>query len=342
MSELTTIEASELQEHEAIIERGLKTFVEVGGALLAIRDGRLYRQEWGTFEDYCQSKWGISKTHANRLIDSAEVIANLTPIGVIPLPATESQARPLASLSAEEQPIVWRMSVDTAPNGKVTAAHVQAVVNEYKAPAIIEQPKPITDNTYEQLADDFAGNEDGYDWTKEEETAEEAEIAPSSVIIAPVLDSNEWYTPIEFIEAARRVMGSIDLDPATCLDAQQFIQAKHYYTKENKGEEQEWHGNIWLNPPYANPLPWVSKLTEAFKSGAITSAILLVNTANSPQWSRLLWHGPYTVCLLNKRVQFWRPDRIDTQGTDRDQMIWYMGSDVDKFVEEFSDYGAIR
>ena len=53
---------------------------------------RLYRLSHDTFEDYCKERWGMSKTHANRMIDSAEVVGNLTPIGVTP--ATESQARP--------------------------------------------------------------------------------------------------------------------------------------------------------------------------------------------------------------------------------------------------------
>lgn len=72
----------------------------------------------------------MSKTHANRMIDSAEVVGNLTPIGVIP--ATESQARPLTVLEPEAQREAWQRAVETAPNGKVTAAHVQATVSTFR------------------------------------------------------------------------------------------------------------------------------------------------------------------------------------------------------------------
>ena len=91
-----------------------------GNALLEIRDSRLYRTSYGTFEDYCREKWQMSRIHAHRMIEAATVMDNLLPIGNI-APATESQARPLVSLPPEAQREVWAAAVETAPNGKVTA-----------------------------------------------------------------------------------------------------------------------------------------------------------------------------------------------------------------------------
>ena len=65
---------------------------------------------------------------------------------------------------------------------------------------------------------------------------------------------NEWYTPFNIIESARVVMGSIDLDPASSESANNIVKATKYYTKEDNGLEQSWFGNIWLNPPYSQPL----------------------------------------------------------------------------------------
>lgn len=118
----------ELASNESVIERGKQTFVEVGLALMAIRDGRGYRFEYGTFEDYCQRRWQFSRIQAHRLIDAAGITRNLLPIGNR-LPATESQARPLAALEPEQQREAWQRAVETAPEGKVTAAHVQSVVD---------------------------------------------------------------------------------------------------------------------------------------------------------------------------------------------------------------------
>jgi phage N-6-adenine-methyltransferase len=123
---------AELDTAEQVIASGLRTFVEVGNALLAIRDQRGYKlQGFSAFDDYCRERWGMSKTNANRLIQSAEVVAILTPIGVS-LPTAESQLRPLAGLTPDQRREAWALAVETAPDGKVTAAHVERVVETTK------------------------------------------------------------------------------------------------------------------------------------------------------------------------------------------------------------------
>jgi hypothetical protein len=67
----------------------------------------------------------MSRIHAHRLIEAAQVVENVSN-WTQTAPATESQARPLTVLPPEAQREVWQAAVETAPNGKVTAAHVQA------------------------------------------------------------------------------------------------------------------------------------------------------------------------------------------------------------------------
>lgn len=105
-----------MKQIEKVIERNLNAFYEVGKALLTIREERLYRVAYGTFEEYCRDRWQMSRTHANRLIESSRSVENLAPIGVIP--TFESQTRPLASLSPEEQREVWKEAVETAPESR--------------------------------------------------------------------------------------------------------------------------------------------------------------------------------------------------------------------------------
>lgn len=135
---LTAIEHKSFAECEQVIAKGMHTFVEVGNALLAIRDGKLYRDQYATFEAYCSERWEISSNYAKRLVRSSEVVRQLktVPIGTV-LPATESQARPLTSIPMEQVNDVWQDAVDTAPKAEdgrpiITARHVQETVDRWK------------------------------------------------------------------------------------------------------------------------------------------------------------------------------------------------------------------
>lgn len=125
---------SRLSELEIIIERGLNTFIETGEALLEIRDNRLYKNSYSTFEEYCRERWGMYRDKADRYIAAAKLVENLTPIGVIP--ANEAQARPLVGLPADTQFQVWQQVVETAQEGKITAAYVQEVVEKTVRPHV--------------------------------------------------------------------------------------------------------------------------------------------------------------------------------------------------------------
>jgi hypothetical protein len=143
---LSLAETQTLEHYEAIITQGFKTFVEVGQALLAIREQRLYRQDYATFEDYLQQRWDLGQSRAYQLMDAAGVVTNLKSSTIVELPSNEAQARPLTTLPAEQQREVWQEAVQTAPAGKVTAKHVQETVKRVKAtgttPPKTTTPKP--------------------------------------------------------------------------------------------------------------------------------------------------------------------------------------------------------
>jgi hypothetical protein len=70
---------------------------------------------------------------------------------------------------------------------------------------------------------------------------------------------NEYLTPPKYIEAARDVLGTIDLDPASCHEGQVNVRAAQYFTKEEDGLQQQWHGRVFLNPTWSDMLPWVAQ-----------------------------------------------------------------------------------
>ncbi len=126
--ELSAAETTQLEAREATISAGLQTFYEVGNALLAIRDARLYRRDFATFEEYCQKRWGMVASRARQLIGAAGVAANLEGVTTVTL-SNEAQARALASLAADVQQVVWAFAVSTAPvvddRPHITAHHIK-------------------------------------------------------------------------------------------------------------------------------------------------------------------------------------------------------------------------
>lgn len=95
-------DAKRLAELEVVIERGKAAFIETGTALLEVRESRLYRLGYGTFDDYLAKRWpDISRSYAYRLMDRAEVARVLSPIGDIP---NEAQARELAPILRSDGP----------------------------------------------------------------------------------------------------------------------------------------------------------------------------------------------------------------------------------------------
>ncbi len=153
---------------------------------------------------------------------------------------------------------------------------------------------------------------------------------------------NEWYTPPQIIEAARKVMGGIDLDPASCEAADLIVKAEKHYTAEDDGLAQEWGGNVWLNPPYAQPL--IAKFAEAvtakFISGEIKQACVLINNARETGWFQRMAEEASAICILCGRVKF-----IDKHGNPgaplQGQVILYFGHNIEAFAGEFCWKGAI-
>lgn len=288
------IVTTRLMECERVIERGLNTFVEVGAALLEIRDSRLYQEQYGTFEEYCRERWGMVASRARQLIASAEVVENLKSVTTVTLfPDSERQARPLMGLPPEAQAQVWQQVVETAPEGKITGAYVQEVVERVTRPENIH----VSDDSY------------------------------------------EWYTPAEYIEAARAVMGGIDLDPASCKEANEIVQAETFYDQSVDGLSCEWFGRVWLNPPYN--MPNVENFTRMghrlYEGAYIEQAIILVNNSTDAAWFHNLLEN-YPVCFTRGRVKYWGPHASQAR---QGQAIFYLGENVAGFVKEFSRFGVV-
>src|ERR1019366_978615 len=102
---LTPAETSDLQRLESIVRRGEKTFIEVGHALKDIRERRLYRGGYATFEAYCNERFGFGASRGRQLVAAAALATEMTETTVtrVTVP-TERHVRALAPMVAEQGP----------------------------------------------------------------------------------------------------------------------------------------------------------------------------------------------------------------------------------------------
>lgn len=154
-----TPELLDLMEHEKVIEQGLTTFVEVGRALLAIRDGRKYRAAgFDTFEAYCRQRWELSRRRAYQLVDAAEIAQAVCTVVHTPLPSSERQVRPLAPLKDDPAAVAeaWATAVEESDGQVPTAAKVTEVVAR-RSPPKKEHPARFSDDLLDTIAPRVAG-----------------------------------------------------------------------------------------------------------------------------------------------------------------------------------------
>ena len=148
---------------------------------------------------------------------------------------------------------------------------------------------------------------------------------------------NEWYTPPFIIESAKSVMGNIDLDPASSRLANETVGAKEFYTIEDDGIKKDWHGRVWLNPPYSQPD--ISNFAKAVTSKKYDEIMILVNNATETDWFRTMAEISNAICFINKRLKFIDRDGNPSGAPLQGQAIIYKGSNVDKFIQEFKESG---
>ena len=142
---LTQADTERLKELESVIERGTKTFIEVGNALEEIRDQRLYREKYATFEAYCAQQWGWTRQRSYQLMNAASVV-KLLPAEMSTRVDNEATARELAKLEPKEREKV--LHTIERRGERLTPATIRAVVKKKKpAPA-----KPESDNDRSQAS----------------------------------------------------------------------------------------------------------------------------------------------------------------------------------------------
>jgi hypothetical protein len=127
---LTEFEQADLCACEEVVGSGRNSVVQVGLALGRIRDLRLYRAEFDSFEAYCQAKWQYGRRYVDQLISAAQVFTRLRAFSSDQKPEHETQVRPLVGLTPDQAQRAWEQAVAKAGGRRITARMVKSAVNQ--------------------------------------------------------------------------------------------------------------------------------------------------------------------------------------------------------------------
>jgi hypothetical protein len=176
-------------------------------------------------------------------------------------------------------------------------------------------------------------------------------------------DSPEWYTPSPFVEAAREVMGGIDLDPASHEEANGTVKAARYFTAKDDGLQQPWIGRVFLNPPGGLVAEFWRKLMRerSVVVHPVAEAIWIGYSLEQLQTLQCIGakHTPldFSMCVPERRIAFVeneakraaRIEKLIAAGKKPNQKsqpshanyITYLGSHAETFQRVFSRFGQV-
>jgi hypothetical protein len=139
---LNSLEGKRYQKLKEQIGQWMNDRFKIGEALREIRDSKLYRQEYPTFEAFCAKEYNIEVKRAYRLIEAAAVKESvaMSPIG--DKLTNEGQARALSIVPPQERAEVLEAA---SAKGEVTAKTITEAARETKAKT--EKPAEQLDKT---------------------------------------------------------------------------------------------------------------------------------------------------------------------------------------------------
>lgn len=192
-------------------------------------------------------------------------------------------------------------------------------------------------------------------------------VRPDNRLVQHSRDSTEWQTPGIIVEASRAALGgSIDLDPASCAQANQRVGAQQIYTRHDDGLSQMWRARtVFLNPPggvlkrdsstgrwvptqgggKSSALVWFRKLEFHWITGTVDEAIFVAPNLEAlfrhSQNDGGIWMAEYPYCIPAQRIKFIDPKQDRTQPSHANAIV-YLGTHPDRFAQAFAGIGRVR
>lgn len=126
---LNVTQKDRLHKCEKAIASKIDSFMEVGEALAEIKADKLYRESFGTFEEYCEQKWNFTARRANQIIKASEVVADVgtTFARIVGAPPSCGQASALAEVPEEDRADVLKAAKKAAKDEGAKTVTIDAI-----------------------------------------------------------------------------------------------------------------------------------------------------------------------------------------------------------------------
>lgn len=237
-NQLSALSAEERERYKAfnsVIGEGLEQWLTVGQALYGVRDENLYREDFSTFQEYCEKRWGISRPRAYQLMAGAKVMQELEssrePEDLSTIvdtsekrhkPKSESQARAVGKAPVGKRDEAWKAAQKASKSEQPTAAQITAVIRkEY------ESGQRVVYNGIERLV--HSANGDGSVNLRHPMTGQLAErsvtVEPVPAAEPPAQSQPPASVPDQFAPSSDSELRSDDQPPISGSEALRRIAA---------------------------------------------------------------------------------------------------------------------
>ena len=115
-------------------------------------------------------------------------------------------------------------------------------------------------------------------------------------------ESDEWYTPRYIFDAIGLMF---DMDVASPSGGPRHVPTKQFLTKSDDGLCCDWHGKVWMNPPFGHQRQKMQWLEKFFRHG---NGVALLPDRTSAPWFQKYVPLSDAVCFVSPKVKFERPD----------------------------------
>ena len=332
-SEIITLEdrANRIRKLQADVQRGI---IEIGFELIAAKKEIGH----GGWADWLATNFDWTQQTANRFMRVSERFGKLN--NVVQFKPSTLQAM-LSLPEGDEEAFIEAQADKGKPIESQSAREVKAAVKDWN-----QQHNEETNNfsfSRDKTHDSGGGKIAAIVAPCVEEESISEDIPPDEELkkLPPIAynrnSTTDWHTPFEYIEAARIVLGGIDLDPASSELANQTVKATEYFTTDDNGLNHEWHGRIWLNPPFASGL--IERFVDKLLASTFEAAIILVDNATETRWFRKLADNSSAIVFTTGRINFFKGGTHEAGSPTRGQTFFYFGSAPDKFFATFQQFG---